>query len=318
LALAMGHQIDFFTGNAINLRDRIGRSLGAYPSDHHRYGYVLGMQSFGLEETGHYEMAETAALNALAHNSNDVWAIHAATHVYEMRGQVDAGVRFLADHEPTWDHGTFFDVHTAWHRALFALELGDTDAALGIFDTKLHHANSTGLCMEMLDASALGWRLYLDGVGIGDRWSSLADAWSTKTPGFYVFNDVHAVMAYVGAGRLSDAHDVVSALEDFVEHGDPRATNHAMTRMVGLSLCQALVAFGQDHDDEVVATLMPLRNVVNLIGGSHAQRDAVQRTLLQAALHSGQSDISRALVSERLALRPTSHYARTKLLALTS
>jgi hypothetical protein len=106
-------------------------------------------------------------------------------------------------------------------------------------------------------------------------------------------------------------------LEDYVEHGDSRATNHAMTSMVGLSLCHALVAFGQDRYDDVVTALLPLRNVVNLIGGSHAQRDAVQRTLLQAALHSGQSDIARALVSERLALRPTSRYAQSKLLALT-
>jgi hypothetical protein len=317
LALAMGHQIDFFTGNAMNLRDRVGRSLGAYPTARHRYGYVLGMQSFGLEEAGHYDLAEATALNALAHNGNDVWAIHGATHVYEMRGQVDTGIKFLADHEPTWGHGTFFDVHTAWHRALFALERDDIDIALDIFDTKLHHANSAGLCMEMVDAAALGWRLSLDGVDIGDRWSSLADAWSTKTPGFYVFNDLHAVMAYVGAGRLSDAHEVVNALEDYVEHGDSRATNHAMTSMVGLSLCHALVAFGQDRYDDVVTALLPLRNVVNLIGGSHAQRDAVQRTLLQAALHSGQSDIARALVSERLALRPTSRYAQSKLLALT-
>jgi len=44
-------------------------------------------------------------------------------------------------------------------------------------------------------------------------------------------------------------------------------------------------------------------------GGSHAQRDVFQRTLLEAALRSGRYDLARSLVAERLALRPTSTYA---------
>ena len=63
----------------------------------------------------------------------------------------------------------------------------------------------------MLDASALLWRLHLDGVADGGRFAPLADAWATRTDGrpWYVFNDLHAVMALVGAGRIADAERVV-------------------------------------------------------------------------------------------------------------
>ncbi|MEU9844060.1 hypothetical protein AB0C69_33155, partial [Actinomadura sp. NPDC048032] len=43
-------------------------------------------------------------------------------------------------------------------------------------------------------------------------------------------------------------------------------------------------------------------------GGSHAQRDAVQKTLLEAALRSGRLDLARVLVSERISIRPASPF----------
>ncbi|HXH02792.1 MAG TPA: hypothetical protein VNN09_05665 [Candidatus Competibacteraceae bacterium] len=57
----------------------------------------------------------------------------------------------------------------------------------------------------MLDATALLWRLYLHGVECGERWAMLAAAWEEKAAvenGYYAFNDVHAMMAYVADGRV--------------------------------------------------------------------------------------------------------------------
>ncbi|MCC6438960.1 MAG: hypothetical protein IT196_28315, partial [Acidimicrobiales bacterium] len=53
LALMIGHQLDFFVGDARNLRDRVGRSVAAFDRQHPHYGFVRGMQAFGLEECGH-------------------------------------------------------------------------------------------------------------------------------------------------------------------------------------------------------------------------------------------------------------------------
>ncbi len=80
------------------------------------------------------------------------------------------------------------------------------------------------------------------------------------------------------------------------------------TREVGLPVCEAIVSFGKGRYEEVLETLMPIRKRVNLFGGSHAQRDAVQRTLLEAALRANKTGVARVLVSERIALKPTSPY----------
>ena len=55
--------------------------------------------------------------------------------------------------------------------------------------------------------------------------------------------------------------------------------------------------------------MLPIRRRLQRFGGSHAQRDVLQRTLLDAALRSGRTDMARGLISERLAVRPTSSYA---------
>jgi hypothetical protein len=57
---------------------------------------------------------------------------------------------------------------------------------------------------------------------------------------------------------------------------------------------------------------MPIRTRVHEFGGSHAQRDAVERTLLEAAIRDGQTDLALALVSERLAVRECNTYAWSK------
>ncbi len=315
LALMYGHLLDFFVGDAANLRDRPGRSLTAVDPAHPHAAFVRGMQAFGLEESGHYEAAEDAGLAALAVNPDDVWAIHAVTHTYEMRGRVATGVEFLTSREQDWGNGNLFTVHNWWHLALFRLELGDPAAALAIYDREVHSEGSDSMVLQLLDAAAMLWRLHLDGIDTGARFATLADAWSTADDArrWYAFNDVHATLAYVGAGRLGDAERLVERMARYV-NGETSATaatrsNLAMTAEIGLPASRALVAYGKGDWSEVVAQLTPIRRRLHPFGGSHAQRDVLQRTLLEAALRNGQIDLARGLVAERLAVRPSSAYA---------
>ncbi|WP_052862910.1 tetratricopeptide repeat protein [Streptomyces niger] len=309
LALFAGHQHDFLTGDAQRLRDRIGGALGAWqPDDPHR-GPLLGMYAFGLEESGHYERAEETGLEALAHHPRDVWAIHGVVHTYEMRGRFTDGMRFLDARTDDWSDGTLLTVHNWWHYALYAMELGDADRVLEIYNAALHHEESAGVAMQLLDAAALLWRLYLAGADQGVRWARLADAWERRDDGaHYAFNDAHAVMAYVGAGRIGPAERLVADRERWLAGAAPAVTNRAMTADIGLPVCRALIAYGRQEYGRATDLLLPVRHRLHEFGGSHAQRDAVQRTLVEAALRAKRTDLARTLLSERIQLRPVCPY----------
>jgi hypothetical protein len=277
------------------------------------------MQSFGLEESGHYDAAEAAGHAALEVNPDDVWATHAVAHVLEMQGRVDEGIRFMRTTEGDWGDGNLFTVHLWWHLALYHLEAARHDVVLDIYDTQIHHAESDGVPLEMLDASALLWRLLLDDVDTGGRFEPLADAWSgqDELQPWYVFNDLHAVMAHAGAGRLDQARTHVERLEGWLAEATD-GTNRRMTAEIGLPTCRAAVAFVEDRHDDVLTELLPIRQVFQHFGGSHAQRDVLQRTVVESALHSGRHDLARALLAERLSLRDTSVYGWSRLARLAA
>lgn len=309
LALAIGHQLDFFLGDAANLRDRVGRSLPALDPDHPHTGFVRGMYAFGLEESGHYGQAEAAGLAALAVNPDDVWALHATVHCYEMQGLVDTGARFMADRRADWASDNLFTVHNWWHLALYALEAGQPERALAIYDAEIHHAGSDGLPIELLDASALLWRLFLDGADTGDRFPNLARAWDEASGGrdpWYAFNDLHAVMALAGADQLDQARAVIERQRAYT--ATAQGTNAVMTAEIGIPAGQAVLAFAQGRYADVIAELHPIRQVLHFFGGSHAQRDALHRTLLEAALRSNRPALAAALTAERVSRRERSAY----------
>ena len=319
LSLFTGHQIDFFRGDAANLRDRVGRALGGWRGDEPEAGFLYGMYAFGLEECNQYGQAADAGGRAVDGNADDVWGIHAVVHTYEMQGQVPDGVRFMRARRRDWAEGNFLNVHNAWHYALYLLQAGDIAGALDVYDTFLHHATSDDIALELLDATALLWRLHLEGTPVGGRWRPLAQAWTrVLTPGFYPFNDMHAIMAYVGAGDLDQARTVVAALDRVVREDGTHTTGGQMTSSVGLPVCRSLISFGTGRYEQVLDDLMPIRTRVHEFGGSHAQRDAVERTLLESAIRAGRHEVAAALVSERLANRESSTYAWHKRALLLS
>jgi hypothetical protein len=313
LALSVGHQIDFFTGDAVTLRDRIGRALGSWRADDSQRGFVQGMYAFGLEESNLYRQSEEVGQAAVHANPDDVWGIHAVVHTYEMAGRIPDGVRFMRSREADWQAGNFLNVHNSWHYALYLLQGGDSDGALAMYDRMIRHAGSQDAALELVDASALLWRMHLEGTPVGDRWEPLTTAWaSILKPGFYPFNDMHAVMAFIGNGELERAEDLVAELEDVVSRPSPGSTGWAMTNLIGLPVCRSMVHFGRGEYDSVIADLLPIRTGVHTFGGSHAQRDAVERTLLEAAIRANRLDLASALISERLSVRECNTYAWSK------
>ena len=245
------------------------------------------------------------ARRAVELNPADIWAVHALTHVLEMRGQTRSGIAFIQETAPSWSEHNFFAFHNWWHLALFHLDECNPDAALAVYDTRVRPA-STRVAGEMIDASALLWRLRLRGVDVGDRWTELARSWEALgDDGYYAFNDVHALIAFLATGNQRNAKRILESVDAASRRKD---TNAMMSREVGLPVARALSAFeGQDFEIAVDA-LQLVRPFANRFGGSHAQRDLLQLTATEAALRAGRQSLARALIAERLALKPQSAF----------
>ena len=302
-ALQVAHIGDFLLGQSTMLRDRVAQVLPAWDENVPGYGYVLGMHAFGLEETNLFGAAEETGRRALAINPRDPWAIHAVAHVMEMQGRQDDGIAWLASRTRDWAEDNMFAVHNWWHLALFHLDLGQIERVLELYDARIR-GNHSDMVLDLIDASAMLWRLRLRGIDVGGRWREIADLWERRGgEGYYAFNDVHALMAFVAEGRDGAIAQVLAALRQAADSSD---TNAMMSREVGLPVAEALVAFGHGEHDRVIELLTRVRPFAHRFGGSNAQRDILHLTLLEAALRSRRSELAHALAAERTALKPTS------------
>jgi hypothetical protein len=296
LALQAGHQIDFFTGDSRMLRDRIARALPAWKRSMPGYHAVLGMHAFGLEETGDFRRAETEGRASVEIEPRDTWAQHAVAHVMEMQGRRRDGIAWMRADPDAWSRDSFLAVHNWWHLALFHLGLDEVGEVLALFDGPIYGKKSS-VVLEMIDASAMLWRLHLRGVDAGNRWQAVADNWEPiAAAGNYAFNDMHAMMAFVGAGRENAARAVLEAQRKaMASPGD----NAIFTREVGFAATGAIRAFGAGDYAKTVELLRPVRSRAHRFGGSHAQRDLIDLTLIEAARRSGQDRLAAALMAER-------------------
>jgi hypothetical protein len=162
--------------------------------------------------------------------------------------------------------------------------------------------------LDMVDASAMLWRLKLRDVDVCDRWQPLADRWTPLAEaGNYAFNDVHAMMAFVGADRPQEQRRLLAAQQRTLAGDDDNA---AFTREVGHPVARALLGFGHGDYATAASLLREVRGHAHRFGGSHAQRDVIDLTLVESALRGGDAPLAAALAAERTAIRPTSPLAR--------
>lgn len=308
LALQIAHLFDFYRGDARNLRDRVVRRLHAWSPADANWHALLSMQAFGNEEMGDYARAQALGEESVALQPRDGWGWHAVAHVHEMRNDPEAGIRWLEPNSGHWGPDSIFDVHNWWHLALYHLELDRLDEVLRLYDTQIRVERSP-VVLDMLDASAMLWRLKLRGHDAGQaRWSEIAAAWEALIDdGNYCFNDAHALMAFIGAGRQDLVDRQIATLRRSAEQG---GSNEVMARQIGVPVGEALIAFDRGDYAGAADRLQRVRTIAGRFGGSHAQRDVLDLTLIEAAKRGGDAHLLAALATERVTNRPNSPLAR--------
>jgi tetratricopeptide (TPR) repeat protein len=305
LALRLAQDAYFFLGASAAMRDSIARVWPEWRDGDPLKSFVLGARAFGLEETGDYAQAEAAAREALRQNPGDAWAAHALAHVFEMTSRVEEGVAFLTSSRADWAAAHFMAGHNGWHLALYLIELGRFDEVLAGFDRHMLPKLKDDATLDRVDAASLLWRLELEGVDVGDRWAPVRKAWGAHLHDHVLaFNDLHLALAAAGDRALAGM--LRESLDAYAQEGEGDTAE--VMAAVGRPLIDAMLEFGQEDYAEAIERLLPLRYDVWRIGGSHAQRDVVDLTLISAAERAGERKLARALLAERMALRPTARW----------
>jgi tetratricopeptide (TPR) repeat protein len=302
LALRLNQDLYFFLGASAAMRNSVARALPEWRDDDPLTSFVLGARAFGLEETGDYAGAEAAAREALRRNPADAWAAHALAHVFEMTSRVEEGADFLTASRADWRDAHFMAGHNGWHLALFWIEQGRFGEVLEGFDRHMLPKLKDDATLDRVDAASLLWRLELEGVDVGARWAAVRKAWGSHAHDHVAaFNDLHLALAAGGDPALAAMFG--DSLDAYGREGE--GDNAAVMAAVGRPLIEAMLAFAQADYGEAIERILPLRYDVWRIGGSHAQRDVVDLTLIVAAERAGERNLARALLAERAALRPT-------------
>jgi hypothetical protein len=228
-------------------------------------------------------------------------AAHGLSHAMFEQGDMEAGRAFLAQWMPAHERQSFLHGHLAWHSALSALDAGDLDGALATYEQQIKPAGRPYPPLNIFtDGASLLWRLALAGqTGLEPHWREMVSYGEKYFPqaGAH-FADVHYALA--AAMARDDALGARLAQLEAREANGKLAPGRA-----AIDLCRGVKAFADGDNDNAVRLLEPAISELARIGGSHAQRELWEDTLIVAQLRAGHGDRAARRISARLDRRPS-------------
>lgn len=233
-------------------------------------------------------------------------AVHALSHAMFEEGAGEDADRLISGWLPGYDRSGTLHGHIAWHACLAALERGDVEGALARYTAHVQPSASLGLPLNvMTDTISFLWRMQAYGhVVPAGLWEAAAGyAAPLYGKAGFPFADVHMAMLDAATVQRAAVESRAAALATLVKAGALAAGP------VVPAICRAALAFTEGDDAGCVRLLEPLAGEVARIGGSGAQRQIVEDTLLVALMRSGQAEKARALLDRRLHRRPSPHDA---------
>jgi hypothetical protein len=301
LAMKLGHALRFILGDAAGMRAALEGAEAAFGADHPHLGYLLGCRAFAFEETGDYAEAERLGRQGLEMAADDAWGLHAVAHVYDMTGRAEEGVRWLSGKSKRWEHCNNFGYHVWWHLALFYLDKGATTLTLELYDERVR-PKPTDDFRDIANAASLLTRLEIEGVDVGDRWEELGALCANRVEdGCLIFADVHYLIALNRTGRRNEADRLAARIA--MDAQNLGHDQHEVAKLAGLPLARGLNAFREGDYTAACRFLTAAGPDRWRIGGSHAQRDVIERICIEAAMRAGELDEAERLLAARNAAR---------------
>jgi len=252
--------------------------------------------AFTYHEVDRFEESRRLSERSLEQYPGNANASHNLAHIHFELLDNDGGAAFLDSWLAKYDPRASFHCHLAWHLAMFELHRGRYGHALDIFERDILGAVNPRLAM--IDGSALMWRFRLDGqMDSALAWRSLADlAARVSRPGF-VFGEIHAALAYAACGDDAAFSRLVDGLRELDAKGHPIAGT------VALPMVQGIQAFVAGDHAAALAHLEPVAPEFHRVGGSHAQWELLEETMIVCYLALERYDDAARLVRRRLSRR---------------
>jgi hypothetical protein len=232
---------------------------------------------------------------------------HALAHAMFEDGSTDDAEAMIAGWLPCYDRSGLLHAHISWHQALLALEKGDPGRALEIYAERIHPEVSLAPAINvMTDGVALLWRLALYGHDVPKAaWDEAASYAERAFPNAGIpFADVHMVLLASAIGNVDGLDRRIEALEARLAGG--KLAPGAVVPAIG----RAARALADRDWRRCIDVLEPMADEVVRIGGSHAQREIFEDTLLVALMKVGEAAKARALLDRRLHRRPSNRDAK--------
>lgn len=263
----------------------------------------LAEYAWAHHETGALDEAMRLAQRSLDLNPTNAVAAHSVAHVYFERGDAAAGADFLRNWLNGFDSPASSYVHLSWHLAVFELALGQYQRAIERYEQDIRPYVAAKSMATLPDSASFLWRVQMYS---GDPPSQpLTSPWEevrtlaipmAEKPGF-AFQVAHAALALAASHDQDALTMMMDQLQSTAKQGD------AFTRDMVVPLVQGIMNFAQGEYAKSARLLEPVGPQLVRIGGSHAQREVFEDTLLEAYLRAGQFDKAEAMLAERLERR---------------
>jgi len=252
--------------------------------------------AFTYHEVDRFEESRRLSERSLQQYPGNANASHNIAHICFETVDTDGGAAFLEEWLAGYDVRASFHCHLAWHQAMFELQRGRHARALEVFHRDIVGAVNPRLAM--IDGSALLWRFRLAGQPAEpEAWRRLADlAGRVSRPGF-VFGEVHAALAYAACGDHAALAKLCDGLRALGEKGHPIAGS------VALPVAQGIAAVAAGDHAAALAHLEPVEADFHRIGGSHAQWEIFEETMVACYFALERYDDALRLVRRRLERR---------------
>jgi hypothetical protein len=226
----------------------------------------------------------------------NAWAAHWHAHVCYETGDAEASRAFIRDWLPGYDRRGQLHGHIAWHLALVEIATGNQPEAERLFAANAAPGMHSGPAQSRVaDAVSFLWRSELAGAPRDPaRWARTRDLALSLFPNpGNPFADAHVVLAQAVTGDTEALDQRVRQIEDLTKDG------RYPSGPVVPALARGFTAFLRQDYDAAIDTLAPVLDQRARIGGSRAQTDLIEFTLLQAYASADRLAEMRDLLAQR-------------------